>query len=161
MKIIKKINQALGFTKNEGTIVLFLVAAFIIGCCVKMYLGSAHSMKQFDYSSFDSVFAARSRMANVLESTSAKQGASISAADSVKYPDPFDSTEEEGGKVHLNTATKQQLQTLPGVGEATADLILSYREKHGRFKSLDDLTNVHGIGPKKIERLRPYVTLGD
>jgi comEA protein len=161
MKIIKRINQALGFTQNEGRIVMFLAGAFIIGCCVKIYLVSAHSMKRFDYSSSDSVFAARSRLLNSPESISVKGGSHLVAADTGNYPDPFDSTEEDGGKVHLNTATKQQLQTLPGVGEATADLILSYREKHGRFKSLDDLTNVHGIGPKKIERLRPYVTLGE
>jgi comEA protein len=161
MNIIKRINQTLGFTQNEGRIVMFLIGAFIVGCCAKMYLVSSHSMKRFDYSSSDSLFAARSNLLNSPESTSVKGAINFAVADSVKYPDPFDSTEEDGGKVQLNTATKQQLLTLPGVGDAIADLILSYREKHGRFKSLDDLTNVHGIGPKKIERLRPYVTLGD
>lgn len=162
MNILKKINQTLGFTQNEGRIVVFLIVAFIIGVCIKMYLVSSHSLQRFDYSASDSLFQARSRLANTSESTLVQGGAHVSSADSGKYPDPFDSNEEEGGgKITLNTATREQLMTLPGVGESTADLILSYREKHGRFKTLDDLTNVHGIGPKKIERLRPYVTLGE
>ncbi|GMV99284.1 MAG: hypothetical protein AMXMBFR84_04230 [Candidatus Hydrogenedentota bacterium] len=64
-----------------------------------------------------------------------------------------------GGPLNLNTATKEQLETLPGIGPKTADKILEYR-KAGQFKSVEDLTNVSGIGPKKLEALRPHVTVG-
>ena len=62
--------------------------------------------------------------------------------------------------VDLNTATAEQLDTLPGVGPATATAILSYREQHGRFSSVDDLLDVRGIGDAKLEQLRPFATVG-
>jgi competence protein ComEA len=61
------------------------------------------------------------------------------------------------GPVDLNTATAEQLDTLPGVGPATAQAILGFRASHGRFASVDDLLEVRGIGPAKLEALRPLV----
>jgi competence protein ComEA len=58
------------------------------------------------------------------------------------------------GPVHLNTATLEQLDSLPGVGPVTAQKILDYREKHGAFSSLDDLDAIPGIGPARLEQLR-------
>ena len=57
----------------------------------------------------------------------------------------------------LNAATAEQLDTLPGVGPATARSILSYRSRHGRFRSVTELLEVPGIGPAKMEALRPLV----
>ena len=64
-----------------------------------------------------------------------------------------------GAKVALNSATVEQLDTLPGIGPKTAQEIVSYRQEHGPFTSVDQLTEVKGIGPAKLERLRPLVTL--
>jgi competence protein ComEA len=61
------------------------------------------------------------------------------------------------GPVQLSTATLEQLDTLPGVGPATAQKILDYREKHGAFSSVDELDAVPGIGPKRLEQLREAV----
>ena len=63
------------------------------------------------------------------------------------------------GLVLLNSATLEQLDTLPGVGPALAQQILSYREKNGPFTSVDQLDDVPGIGPAKLEQLRPLVGL--
>ena len=63
------------------------------------------------------------------------------------------------GLVNINTANLELLQTLPGVGPATAARIIEYRQAHGRFASVDDLDQVKGIGPKKMEQLRPLVTV--
>ncbi|HEX4820040.1 MAG TPA: helix-hairpin-helix domain-containing protein [Acidimicrobiales bacterium] len=57
----------------------------------------------------------------------------------------------------LNQATLQQLDALPGIGPATAQAILDYRSQHGRFRSVDDLLNVRGIGDAKLEQVRPLV----
>ena len=68
----------------------------------------------------------------------------------------------EGGEepplvVDLNAATAADLERLPGVGPATATAILSHRDEHGPFASVDDLIDVRGIGPAKLEAIRPLV----
>ncbi|MGN6031426.1 MAG: helix-hairpin-helix domain-containing protein [Thermomicrobiales bacterium] len=65
------------------------------------------------------------------------------------------------GRLNLNTATVAQLEELPGVGKVLAERIVSYRDAHGPFTSVDQLTNVEGIGPSLLEKLRPLVTVGD
>lgn len=63
------------------------------------------------------------------------------------------------GRVNLNTADAAALDTLPGIGPATAQKILAWREQHGRFASVDDLLDVGGIGPAKLDAIRDLVTL--
>jgi competence protein ComEA len=62
-----------------------------------------------------------------------------------------------GGPVHLNSATLEQLDALPGIGPVTAQNILDYREEHGSFSSIDELDAVPGIGPARLEQLREVV----
>lgn len=64
-----------------------------------------------------------------------------------------------GGMVHLNSATLEQLDQLPGVGPVTAQQILDYRAANGAFRSVDELDAVPGIGPARLEQLRPLVDL--
>lgn len=59
--------------------------------------------------------------------------------------------------VHINYATLEELQTLPGIGPALAQAILDYRTEHGPFASLEELDNVPGLGPAKLEALRGLV----
>jgi competence protein ComEA len=61
------------------------------------------------------------------------------------------------GPVHLNTATLEQLDALPGVGPVTAQKILDYRQKHGAFGSVDELDAIPGIGPARLDGLRDLV----
>ncbi len=63
------------------------------------------------------------------------------------------------GTVNVNTATHQQLQMLPGVGEARANALIALRKQRGGFKSLDELKDVKGIGDAGLDRLRPFVRL--
>lgn len=69
-------------------------------------------------------------------------------------------TEATDGKININTATQEQLRTLPGIGEVIAQRILDYRNEHGSFESIYDLNDVPGIGEKRIEALLEYVTVG-
>jgi competence protein ComEA len=61
------------------------------------------------------------------------------------------------GPVHLNTATLEQLDSLPGIGPVTAQKILAYRQEHGAFASVDELDAVPGIGPSRLDELRDLV----
>jgi len=63
------------------------------------------------------------------------------------------------GPINLNTATLEQLDTLDGVGPATAQKIIEYREQHGGFKTVDELDQVSGIGEKRLATLREKVTV--
>lgn len=62
--------------------------------------------------------------------------------------------------VNINTASAQQLDTLPGVGPKLAARIVEYRQKNGAFKKVEDLMNVQGIGEKNFLKLKPLITIG-
>lgn len=62
--------------------------------------------------------------------------------------------------VNLNTATSEELQLVPGIGPVTAEKILQMRKSYGAFKSVDDLSAIRGIGPKRLEKMRKYLTVG-
>jgi competence protein ComEA len=66
-------------------------------------------------------------------------------------------TQKPGEVIDLNTATAQQLDTLPGIGPITAAAIVAWREANGKFTSVDQLAEVDGIGPGRLEKLRPHV----
>jgi competence protein ComEA len=62
--------------------------------------------------------------------------------------------------INTNTATAEQLDTLPGIGPTTAQKIIAYREQNGPFVNTEDIINVSGIGPGTYERLKDLITVG-
>lgn len=62
--------------------------------------------------------------------------------------------------VNINTANSEELQLVPGIGPVTAEKILQMRKSYGPFKSVDDLRAIRGIGPKRLEKMRKYLTVG-
>ncbi len=62
-------------------------------------------------------------------------------------------------KVNINTATAEQLETLPGIGDTTAERILEYRENNGGFKTKEQLMEIKGIGETKFEKIRSLISL--
>jgi competence protein ComEA len=62
--------------------------------------------------------------------------------------------------VNLNTASKEELVALPGIGPTKAQAILDYRKTHGAFKSVEELKDVKGIGAKRYEKLKGEITVG-
>jgi competence protein ComEA len=62
--------------------------------------------------------------------------------------------------VNINTATSEELQQVPGIGPATAQKILQMRKSYGPFKSVDDLLAIRGLGQKRLDKMRKYLTVG-
>jgi len=75
----------------------------------------------------------------------------------VEHPAAF--TGDEEVKININTATREELESLPGIGPVYARRIVIYREEKGRFKNPEELKNIKGIGPKRLEKLLPNLEM--
>jgi competence ComEA-like helix-hairpin-helix protein len=137
MGAFKRLLEYFAFTKNEQKVFLFLAVVFLAGAAVKGYKAyiAPPPRTEFDYARQDSVFFARS--------------AGLDADTADVPPAPV--------KVELNSATKEQLMSLPGIGEAMAERIMLRRQELGRFRRTEDLRSVKGIGAKKLEKLTPHI----
>jgi len=140
----QNIADMLSLTTAERRVLQFLLAGFIVGIGVKLTRELVASPTKFDYSASDSVFVALSERAGSDRST-------VSEAD---RQEPVHT-----GPVHINSAGKAELMSLPGVGEVMAERIMLDRQDNGIFRTIEDLERVRGIGPKRIEQLRPLVII--
>jgi competence ComEA-like helix-hairpin-helix protein len=61
--------------------------------------------------------------------------------------------------ININTANSEELQQVPGIGPVTAEKIVQMRKSYGTFKSVDDLLSIKGIGKKRLEKMRKYLTV--
>lgn len=134
--MLRGLADRLALTSVERRAIAVLVVTFIVGLGIRLWQGTFASPPKFDYSAPDSIFAALS-------------------ADTIPSPAAVETT----AAVNLNTASKDQLMSLPGIGPATAERIMLERDDGGPFRSVEDLRRVRGIGAKRIEQLRPLVTV--
>jgi competence protein ComEA len=82
--------------------------------------------------------------------------------DGVQIDIPGENTEENyfGGRININTASVEELETLPGIGPTAAQEIVEYRLQHGPFRTIQDIQNVPGIGPATFAKIENYITVG-
>jgi competence ComEA-like helix-hairpin-helix protein len=139
--MLKRIADWIALTNIERKVILFLIVTLLAGAGIRLYQATFQSAPQFDYRSSDSTFAALSAAPEDSSAEAVKEGIG-----------------DASGKLNINTATKQQLLDLPGVGEVTADRILTYRAETGKFSNVDELHAIKGMSKKKIENLRPLIT---
>ena len=71
----------------------------------------------------------------------------------------YKETTGKSSTVNLNTATLEELTSLPGIGESTAQKIIDYRKQNGKFKAIEDLKNVSGIGESKFDNIKDKITV--
>ena len=140
--MLKRIADWIALTKTERKVILFLVITLLAGAGIRLYQATFPSAPQFDYRASDSTFDALSTIPEDSLTGTGKEGI-INVS----------------GKLNINTATKQQLLDLPGVGEVTANRILTYRAETGKFSNVDELRAIKGMSKKKIENLKPLITI--
>ena len=88
----------------------------------------------------------------ILNTVEEKKNTSIDSGDSSLPAD-----KQKSGKVNINSATDKELDALPGVGESTAKKIIDYRKSKGKFKKIEDLKNVSGIGDAKFSSIKEFI----
>lgn len=78
----------------------------------------------------------------------------------VHIPHTVESNRSQSGRININTASAEELETLPGIGPTTAQKIVEYRLQYGPFRTIQDIQNVPGIGPTTFAKIQDYITVG-
>jgi competence protein ComEA len=164
--MLKKLSRKIGFTETESKIVLFLISALFVGIFLNFIKESKNdkNLLQFDYRVSDSIFnngAAALESADTLEKIIEKYVDSkreLLDFNGAKFAENnLNNSGFNGKKIEINGASAKDLISLPGIGPKTADAIVNYRIKYGRFKVVEDLLNVRGIGKSKFEKIRKHI----
>lgn len=144
-----------GFTRNETIVIVTLSLSFLAGLGLQHLRTSnprpGEDDPLFNYAVSDSIFQSKaSRPLDTLANSPADTNTIQTSSKHVKRGNAPHSI------ININTATKNELMELPGIGETYAERILIYRNDHGPFRSVDELENISGIGKKKLEKIKPF-----
>ena len=161
--MLKKFSEKIGFTQTEIKVVLFLAIVFIIGLGAKyiFFQNSVVNAKKYDYSIQDSIFEA----IKIPDSGLKDKEIDSKAVDYKQEVLDFNTTNFKNSKkdvppeksININKASLEDLIKIPGIGQKTAGNIIDFREKITRFKKLDDILNVKGIGTLKLNKIKKYI----
>ncbi len=185
---IKDIFNRLNFTKGEKKVILILTLVLVLGFSIKYVKLLLSSTGNYDYSKVTEEFYKGSDKINkikyglVIKDTNPEEINLIEqetiiqdsikereledrlmlVEDSIRKTKNKKSKKEdalEGKVININIATKEELMALPGIGETMAERIITYRRDHNGFKKIEDIMKVKGIGKKKFEKLKKYITV--
>lgn len=87
------------------------------------------------------------------------QPTAATRSESIALPTRVQSPTQKGQKININTATQEELESLPMIGPALAKQIIAYRAAHGPFEKIEDIVDVPGIGPKTFEVIKDLITV--
>jgi comEA protein len=164
MNLLERFNKHFGFTKNEQRVVIFLVAAFLIGGSIKLFFKNSPFVNEpsYDYSEIEKEFDELSLVSNdslsYAESVGKRKNDTTSVSQNARSRV---SDKKEYLKININTATASELEQLPGIGASIAKNIIAYRNEHQRFHSVEELKNIKGIGEKKFASIKKFLFLSD
>ncbi|MEJ2617772.1 MAG: ComEA family DNA-binding protein [Ignavibacteriaceae bacterium] len=161
--MLKNFSEKIGFTQTEIKVVLFLALVFIIGLGAKyiFFQSSVANAEKYDYSTQDSIF----NSIKIHESKLRDKEIDSKTVDYKQEVLDFNTTNFKNSKkdvppeksININKASLEDLIKIPGIGQKTAGNIIDFREKITRFKKLDDILNVKGIGTSKLNKIKKYI----
>jgi competence ComEA-like helix-hairpin-helix protein len=161
---IKDISEKIGFTRLELKVIVFLLLVFIAGFIIKSYsLSEINRPVIYDYSRQDSLFLNIDNYGNTIDGKTSAENKKVDYKQEVldfRKPEfkaaKSDSLPAENS-IDVNNAGKSTLEKLPGIGPKTADKIIAYRNIIKRFKKLEELLKVKGIGKTKFNKIKKYL----
>ncbi len=161
--MFKKLSVIVGLTETEIKVLVFLVSTFLLGFAYKTFFqaDTENSTKVFDYSEQDSLFFAAGNEPEIpdeenqeYKSVDYKQEVLDFNASNFSSNDKVTPAEKS---ININTAEVEDLTQLPGIGQKTAERIVEMRNRRGKFKSLNELLDIKGIGETKFQNIKKFL----
>lgn len=162
--MLERLSKKIGLTQTELKISLFVIIIFLFGLTYKVFIDKRETVPYqiFDYSEEDEKFYNSSKD-NSLVNSQKRDDKEVDYKQEVLdfNSQGFDNIQKKvlpaEKSININYAKREDLITLPGIGEKTAQNIIEYREKHRRFRNISELLNVKGIGDAKLAKIKKYI----
>jgi competence ComEA-like helix-hairpin-helix protein len=163
--MFEKLSKKVGFTETEIYVVLFLAGMFMLGFVYVEFIKDETSTdyKYFDYSEEDSLFNYYSKLNPEYNVEDSSLISNLKIKKRVlELPDSFAYVKKDLSSlveksININTAGVNEFVKLPGIGEKTAEKIIQLRNQKGKFRRLEDLMEVRGIGEVKFNKIKMYL----
>ena len=162
--MLEKFSKKIGFTQTEVFVILFLAGLFLLGFVYVEFIKTDSNDKEFiDYTKQDSLFYYYSNLnpeidiedSTLISNLEIKKRV-LELSDTIEYVKKDISTLAEKS-INLNKAGMSDLVKLPGIGEKTAEKIVQLRNEKGKFKRLEELMEVKGIGEVKFNKIKKFL----
>lgn len=159
-----------GLTETEIKVLLFLISVFCFGLIAKQFINEEETelKTEYDYSKSDSAFNAANSKGKIGKETSISNEKKVASEQELLDFSTNNLLNNSSKKsalseksIDINTAEIKELILLPGIGEKTAEKILSFRKSRGRFNSINELLEIKGIGSKKLNKIKKYIFLSN
>ena len=162
--MLEKFSKKIGFTQTEVLVIIFLAGLFLLGFVYVEFIKKEGNDKEFiDYTKQDSLFYYYSNLnpeidigdSTLISNLEIKKRV-LELSDTIEYVKKDISTLAEKS-INLNKAGMSDLVKLPGIGEKTAEKIVQLRNEKGKFKRLEELMEVKGIGEVKFNKIKKFL----
>jgi len=159
--MFQKLSEKIGFTQTEIKVILFLIVVFLVGAAYSIVNnGSKGEYINFDYSEQDSLFSLYKKNFSP-DDKSLDESVDIKAEVLELKPLDYEQNKKpplpQEKSININKAGINQLISLPGIGEKTAQKIVLLRDERGGFKNLKELKDVRGIGEVKFNKIKKFL----
>jgi competence protein ComEA len=154
-----KISRKLNLTQTEFKLAVFLTTTLVTGLLIKTITGinEKTELTFFDYSETDRLFLAEETNNEEILNKNVDYKQEVFDFNNRSFNKVYTKQLPAEKSINLNKATKNELMNLPGIGEKTAENIIELRAKLNKFRKLEDLLRVKGIGQKKLDNIKKYL----